>query len=117
MIYSNTEYKFYTNEPSADNWEDRGSNRWAIYPLMDDVITNFIANIPTGLNQQKEVEVRVMRTPTGIAVTFDGEADIELYGINGTLIEKTRVANNYSRDLGTGTYIIRVNGQSKKFVR
>ncbi|MFV0392651.1 MAG: hypothetical protein ACK5KP_12365, partial [Paludibacteraceae bacterium] len=111
VIYSNTEYKFYTNEPSADNWEDRGSNRWAIYPLIDDVITNFIANIPTGLNQQKEVEVRVMRTPTGIAVTFDGEADIELYGINGTLIEKTRVANNYSRDLGTGTYIIRVNGQ------
>ncbi len=117
LIYSNMEYKYYTDEPSVENWEDISDNRWSVAPLMNDEIASFIVNIPTGLGDQAAMEVKVLRTPSGISVQFDGEADIELYGINGQLIDKVRVSNNYNRDLDKGNYIIRVNGTSHKFVR
>ncbi len=44
--FANTEYKYYSNDPSADNWETIGSNRWAIYPTMNDEITGFVTEIP-----------------------------------------------------------------------
>lgn len=117
VIYSNVAYKYFTDEPSADNWELRSSDRWSIYPLMNDEIANFVTNIPTGVDGKTAMEVKVLRTPTGIAVQFEGEADIELYGVNGQLIDKTRAIDNYTRDLNSGNYIIRVNGKSQKFVR
>lgn len=121
LIYSDMQYKYVI--PGAteaeDNWELRSEtegNRWAIYPQMNDVIAGFEKEVPTGLNQVV-TEISLLRTPTGIVVEFDGQADIELYGINGQLIDKTRALNSYSRDLNRGTYIIRVNGASHKFVR
>lgn len=121
LIYSNMQYKYII--PGAteaeDNWEFRTEeegNRWAIYPQMNDVIAGFEKEVLTGLNQVV-TEISLLRTPTGIVVEFDGQADIELYGINGQLIDKTRALNSYSRDLNRGTYIIRVNGASHKFVR
>lgn len=116
LIYSNTEYKYYTNEPSADNWENRTDNRWTIYPLMNDVIASFIVNVATGFDQP-EMRVDVLRTPTGIEVRFNGEAAVELYNMNGALLDKTRVSERYYHDLESGAYIIRVNGVSTKFVR
>lgn len=121
LIYSDMQYKYVI--PGAteaeDNWElrtEEEGNRWAIYPQMNDVIAGFEKEVLTGLNQVV-TEISLLRTPTGIVVEFDGQADIELYGINGQLIDKTRALNSYSRDLNRGTYIIRVNGASHKFVR
>ncbi len=59
----------------------------------------------------------VLRTSSGITVTFEGEGAIELYNINGRLIDKANAYNSYSRDLERGAYIIRVNGKAVKFVR
>ena len=60
---------------------------------------------------------RIMRTASGIQVDLDGEAAIELYSINGMLIEKTKVSGTYSHDLNNGMYIIRVNGKATKFIK
>lgn len=43
--FANTEYKYFTNDPSDDNWEN-SSNRWAIYPVMTDKIEEFNTEIP-----------------------------------------------------------------------
>ena len=121
VIYSNTQYKYVIpGETEADNnWEvrtDAEGNRWAIHPQMNDVIVNFEKEVVTGLNQIN-TEIALLQTSAGIVVQFNGQADIELYSINGQLIDKTRVSNTYRKDLNRGIYIIRVNGTSHKFVR
>ena len=80
------------------------------------------AHEPSDLNDLTSVEntktnSRIIRTASGISVTFDGNATIELYYINGSLIEKTKATGKYSRDLENGVYIIRINGKATKFVR
>lgn len=67
-------------------------------------------------NIQQE-SIRVKQTFTGIEVELDGTSNIELYNINGMLIDKTSADGVYTRELGKGMYIIRVNGQAQKFVR
>lgn len=73
--------------------------------------------VATSVDQAGEQSFSVRRTPAGVSINFEGEAIVEIYGVNGQLIEKTRAYNNYDRDLQTGIYIIRVNGKSQKFVR
>lgn len=64
-----------------------------------------------------EQTARIMRTSTGVEVVLDGQATIELYNINGMLIEKTNANGTYSRDLNNGVYIIRINGKATKFIK
>ncbi len=61
--------------------------------------------------------LRIRQTYSGIEVELNDISDIELYTINGTLIDKTRTDGVYSHELGKGMFIIRVNGQAQKFVR
>ena len=117
-IYSNTEYKYYTNDMVAENWEVFTGNRWAIYPTMNDEIASFTTPIPlTGISEATEMSVRIMRTYEGITAVFDGNAVVELYSINGALIDKTNATGSYSRELNHGAYIIRINGKATKFVK
>lgn len=121
LIYSNIAYKYYTTDEADPNWEANAdgndiNDRWSIYPSMNDEIARFKTQLSTGIDQPT-MDVKVLLTPSGISVRFDGDADIELYSISGQLIEKTRAYNNYDRDLQSGIYIIRVNGNSQKFVR
>lgn len=60
---------------------------------------------------------RIFRTSTGIQVEFNNESTIELYNMNGVLIDKTRTNGTYTRDLNNGVYIIRINGKATKFVK
>lgn len=122
VIYANTEYKYYTSDLTDPNWEANAdgsskSNRWSIYPLMNDEIARFTTQIATAVNLAKDIKVVIMRTPSGIAATFDGNAVVELYSINGALIEKTKANGTYSRDLSHGAYVIRINGKSTKFIK
>lgn len=63
------------------------------------------------------VDSRIMRTPTGIRIELDSQSTVEIYTINGMLIEKTSTQGTYSRDLNKGVYIIRINGKSTKFIK
>ena len=74
-------------------------------------------NLPTGRITPKIQAIDIYATKTGIAVQFNGDAVIELYTVNGILIEKTQAYQSYFRDLDKGVYIVRVNGQAKKFVK
>ena len=84
---------------------------------MDDEIARFVTVIPGTDVDEIQVSARIMRTSSGIEVVLDGEANIELYSINGALLDKTVVNSNYSKALNSGIYIIRVNGVSTKFVK
>lgn len=118
VFYSNTGYKYYTTDlGSPDNWESRVGNRWAIYPSMVDEINGFETNIPaTGL-KGKPVALQIARTIDGISVRFDGPATVELFNVNGMLIDRANVTDVYSKNLSNGMYIIRINGESTKFVK
>lgn len=120
-VPANTEYKYFTNEPFGQNWECNldmtpSSNRWTIAPVMNDVIQRFTTRLVTE-TEVPALAPRLMRTPTGIRVELNEPAHIELYNINGSLIEKTKATGTYTRDLNNGIYIIRINGKSTKFVK
>lgn len=70
----------------------------------------------SGLNDAKS-NFKIKQTQVGVEVELDESSNIELYTINGVLIDKTRTDGVYSRELGKGMFIIRVNGQAQKFVR
>lgn len=77
------------------------------------------ALLPFVVSSVKDVEqtFRIMHTASGIQVDLDGEAAIELYAVNGMMIDKTKVSGTYSHDLNNGVYIIRVNGKATKFIK
>ena len=115
------QYKYYTNDMNADNWENNADNsfkdnRWSVAPIMNDIVARFTTMLVTNL-ENVVVEARIMPTATGIEVTLDGRANIELYSINGVLIEKSIANGTYSKDLNNGIYIIRINGKATKFIK
>lgn len=77
---------------------------------------SYTVSTVTGLNTVK-FNLKIKQTSTGIEIDLKTMSDIELYSINGTLIDKTSTNGIYTRELSKGMYIIRVNGQAQKFVR
>lgn len=73
--------------------------------------------IYTSTENVQQEPVRIKQTLSGIEVELEGTSNIELYNINGILIDKTSTDGIYTRELSKGMYIIRVNGQAQKFVR
>jgi hypothetical protein len=120
-IPSNTQYKYYTNDEIADNWESNAdnslrNNRWSIFPVMNDEIARFTTAIVSGV-KNSVANVRIMPTASGIDVLLNGQSTVELLNVNGVLIEKTVANGFYSRKLDHGVYIIRIDGKATKFVK
>ena len=74
-------------------------------------------SISTKLNDVKTSNAIIVPTASGIYAALNGESSIELYTINGILIEKAKATGNYSRNLDNGMYIICINGKATKFVK
>lgn len=68
-------------------------------------------------NATPEVSARIIRTASGIEVQLDSEATVELYNMNGMIIDKVVTSGTYSHDLNNGVYIIRINGKATKFIK
>jgi len=60
---------------------------------------------------------RVQRTANGIQIALDKVSLIEVYSINGKLIDRTKANGTYSRELANGVYLIRINGEPVKFIK
>ncbi len=60
---------------------------------------------------------RIIRTVSGLQVELDRTATIEIYNMNGILIDKAVTSGTYNRDLNNGVYIIRINGKATKFMK
>lgn len=73
--------------------------------------------IASKVEDNLENQIKFIRTINGILVTFEGDAEIELFGINGILIEKTKANGRYSRDLEHGIYVVKINGKATKFIK
>lgn len=59
----------------------------------------------------------VFRTKTGIEIRVNENSTIELYSVNGALIDIANVNTTYSRNLENGIYIVKINGKAIKFVK
>ena len=71
----------------------------------------------TGIITTQEDAIKIINTEAGIDVQFEGSANIELYTVSGVLIDKAQAFQSYSRRLAKGVYILRVNEQTKKFIK
>ncbi len=71
-------------------------------------------------SELKNVEITnaiIIRNASGIIVPLNGESTIELYNVNGSLIEKTKANGTYSHNLNNGMYIICINGKASRFIK
>jgi len=72
--------------------------------------------LTTGIDKAL-MQAGVQISKAGIFVPVNGTSNIELYTMNGTLIDKAVVNSSYSRSLNNGAYIVKINGKAVKFVK
>jgi hypothetical protein len=70
----------------------------------------------TGLDKAL-MQAGVHISKVGVEVRVGETSRIELYTLNGTLIDKAITSNSYSRALNNGMYIVKINGKAVKFVK
>ena len=73
--------------------------------------------MPTDIVIPEGNVINISETETGVLIRFAGKAAIELYTIDGILIEKAQAVQSYTCDLNKGVYIFRINGQTRKFIK
>ena len=61
--------------------------------------------------------VLVRRTLEGVTVTFEGTRTVEVYTVNGILLDRQTVSSSYSSVLPQGMYILRVGDSVHKFIK
>jgi hypothetical protein len=63
------------------------------------------------------VSARILRTYEGVQIELEGTSTVEIYTTSGMLIDKVRTSGTYTRELNSGVYIIRIDGQATKFMK
>jgi hypothetical protein len=56
-------------------------------------------------------------TASGIEIGLNGVSTVELFSVNGALIDKAVATGTYACALTPGVYIVRINGKAVKFVK
>lgn len=64
----------------------------------------------------KSNNFKIITTNSGIVVTLMEKSQIEVYSINGMLIDKITTNGEYVKNLSNGIYVIRVNGVMQKII-
>ncbi len=98
---------------SVDIDIDGAVRQGTTYAGADESILPFIT---TSVENPLEISVKIFRTNTGIRAEFEGEAVIELFNVNGMLLDKARAINDYSKTIESGIYILKVNNSAIKVV-
>jgi len=62
------------------------------------------------------VEPLIRKISTGIQVVLDHFSTVEIFSVNGVLLEKISMTGIYEKTLGHGVYIVRLNGKAHKIV-
>lgn len=73
--------------------------------------------ISTKMNNLASIKLNIQTTRTGVIISLIEKSQIEIYNINGYLIDKQTTDGQYVRELSDGVYIIRVNGVTRKFIK
>lgn len=68
-------------------------------------------------NASPTVSARILRTYEGVQIELEGTSTVEIYTTSGMLIDKVRTSGTYTRELNSGVYIIRIDGQATKFMK
>jgi hypothetical protein len=106
-------------------------------PIIDAISTDILGNPrntplvyagayePTNLNVTtsnpfalRDENVKILVSDACLTVFFDGKAQVELYNINGVLIDKKTADNIYTNyDLSAGIYLIRIQESVYKIIK
>lgn len=87
-----------------------GINGMAAYKLTVPQQGNEINNVDAD-------NIKLIRTAEGIEITLDEASTVELYNINGQLLDKRVATGTYKYSLESGMYIIRINNKPIKFIK
>ena len=112
--YAGNLYAVSTSGGFVSIWGMPTSNNTCVTPARSSLL---LERGNVGIIHPEVKPVKVIRTSTGIEVQLPETSKIELYNVNGQLIERTVASGVYSRALERGVYVIRVNGKAVKFVK
>lgn len=78
----------------------------------------FYNAIETALQDATSAEnILIQTTSDGVAVSFEGTKTVEVYAVNGILLDRQTVSSSYSSVLPQGMYILRVGDSVHKFIK
>ncbi len=86
-------------------------------PSSGDVYACWTSGATTDIETLESTFVSVVPTTSGVKVFFEGTVPVAVYNINGILVASSVATNSFACDLQAGLYIIRINGETYKFVR
>lgn len=72
-------------------------------------------NLPSSVDKI-QTTLKISGTNGKISARFEGEAKVQLYSATGQLIRSTNVLNEFSENVKSGVYIIRINDVSHKVI-
>ena len=87
-------------------YSDSGDKNWYM---------SFVKQVPSSIDSGLNDAVKVYSEQSLICAEFEGQAQIKVYTINGSLIDQTYATGTYrSNNLSTGSYIIQINENAFK---
>lgn len=75
-----------------------------------------VLTLPTDISKTKS-SVKLIRTVSGIEIRTDNVAKIQIIDMNGIVVDQATIESRYFRSLQNGVYVVRVNGETFKFVK
>ncbi len=79
------------------------------------VVVNEMCQLKTSVDNNAE-EAKVMLIGNKLVVTINGSANVSVFNMAGQMIDNQMATGSYTRNLASGIYLIRVDGQSYKAV-
>ena len=118
-IAGNTQYKYYTNDMTNDNWEANADgsekgNRLGIAPVMNDEVARFITPLTTTGVDDAVNGIRIYRNANQVMIELSTPSDLEIFNLNGQLIDQQTATSKHSIQLNNGVYILKINGKARK---
>lgn len=79
-------------------------------------VTTFIKSPITGLNDINDCSIRMYTIGNNLVIQADLITNIEIYSVNGQLLDEENISGTYSKRLNAGIYILRAYNKNYKII-
>jgi len=111
-IKSNTTYKLHiwaknwNGQDGGDSWLNNGGNNYQATFTTGTIVHTGVSKLETSL--------QLSGANGKVTARFDGSAKVELFNVSGQLMHTATVSNEFTQQVPSGAYLLRINGKTHK---
>ena len=80
----------------------------------DIIVTGTATLVSTGISSAVVSNVKIITATNMLTILNNGSMSIQLFSINGSLMDNANVTNQYTKQLPSGLYLLKINGDTSK---